>query len=221
MLPKQQSLPTLDDRVRASSRTRREDDRAALRDAIFRAAGELLLARGYEAFSLRQVAERVGYSATTIYRYFENKDDLVFGIVDEGFRLFGDRLRGAAQSAPDPIARLRAVAEAYVRFGLEHPVYYRLMFMQRPDFLLTVPPGRQESRVGTFRVLQQAAEDAVAAGWSRLEDPRRLSEVLWSLVHGIVSLRVTVGEPARESEALETLAAGMVVLEAGLKPGEW
>src|SRR5919199_4858802 len=101
-----------------STRQRREQQRQQLRQAILDAAGELLLERGYEAFSLRQVAERIGYSATTIYRYFENKDDLVFGIVDEGFRIFGDRLRAAAAGPVDPLERLRAVGEAYVRFGL-------------------------------------------------------------------------------------------------------
>ncbi|MFL5581574.1 MAG: TetR/AcrR family transcriptional regulator [Gemmatimonadaceae bacterium] len=219
MAIKSKARPTLDDRVRASSRARREEDKAALRDAIFRAAGDLLLERGFEAFSLRQVAERVGYSATTIYRYFENKDDLVFGIVDEGFRIFGDRLRAAAGGASEPLARLRAVGEADVRFGLEFPVYYRLMFVQRPDFLLTVPPGMQESRIATFRVLQGAAEEVVAAGWRRVTDARALSDAVWAMLHGIVSLSITVTAPVLERDALSMLATTQDVLEAGLRSG--
>ena len=220
MASKTKARLTLDDRVRASSRMRREEDKAALRDAIFRAAGELLLERGYEAFSLRQLAERIGYSATTIYRYFENKDDLVFGIVDEGFRIFGDRLRAAAAGTSEPLARLRAVGEAYVRFGLEFPVYYRLMFMQRPDFLLTVPPGMQESRVATFRVLHGAAEEVVAGGWGRgVTDARALSDAFWAALHGIVSLSLTVTAPVLERDALAMLATAQDVIEAGLRHG--
>jgi len=221
MSPKTKARLTLDDRVRAASRMRREEDKAALRDAIFRSAVELLLERGYEAFSLRQVAERIGYSATTIYRDFENKDDLVFGIVDEGFRIFGDRLQAAAVAAPDPLGRIRAVGEAYVQFGLEHAVYYRLMFMQRPDFLLTVPPGMQETRVATFRVLHGAVEDAVADGWGRsVRDPRALSDALWATLHGIVSLSITVTTPVLERDAMAMLATAQDVFEAMLRTPE-
>jgi AcrR family transcriptional regulator len=49
------------------------------------AAGALFLEQGYERFSLRKVAERIGYSPTTIYLYFRDKDDLLFTVVDEGF----------------------------------------------------------------------------------------------------------------------------------------
>src|SRR5215204_1082920 len=122
-------------RVRASSRRRRDDERVSVRKLIFSAAEALLLEGGYEGFSLRQVAERIGYTPTTIYRYFPDRDTLVFALTDEGFREFGARLAEAARVA-DPVEAVGALGRAYVRFGIEHPVYYRLMFMQRPDYLM-------------------------------------------------------------------------------------
>jgi AcrR family transcriptional regulator len=79
------TVPTRAARLKQAIAQRREQQRENLRRTILTAAGELCLAHGYEGFSLRQVAERIGYSATTIYRYFANKDDLLFAIVYEGF----------------------------------------------------------------------------------------------------------------------------------------
>ncbi|HLY30098.1 MAG TPA: helix-turn-helix domain-containing protein, partial [Ktedonobacterales bacterium] len=61
------NAPTRAERLRAGSRERREHDRQELRQAILDTAAEMLLTQGYAAFSLRKVAERLGYSATTIY----------------------------------------------------------------------------------------------------------------------------------------------------------
>src|SRR5262245_38488480 len=123
------------ERVRHASRERREQQKEGLRRTILKAAGELFLESGYEGFSMRRVAERIGYSATTIYRYYEDKDDLLFAVVHEGFVEFAQRLAAAAEDAASPLKRLEALGQAYVRFGLESPIYYQMMFMQRADLL--------------------------------------------------------------------------------------
>src|SRR5258707_15357238 len=123
------------ERLRTAMRQRQEQEKQELRQTILRAAAGLFLEQGYERFSLRQVAERVGYSPTTIYLYFRNKDDLLFTVVDEGFVRFGQQLAAAAESQEDPWERIIALGRAYVTFALQNPVYYQLMFMQRTDFL--------------------------------------------------------------------------------------
>jgi AcrR family transcriptional regulator len=172
------------ERVRAASRRRREQEKVELRQAILTAAGELVLEKGYEAFSLRQVAERIGYSATTIYLYFENKDALVGAVIGEGFSRF---LR-ALESVPteDPLGRIADLGRAYVRFARDNPVYYRLMFMHRPD-LVRLAPRQTDS----FDVLQRAVERGIAAGAIRPGDARAYSLVLWAQVHGIASLAIS------------------------------
>ena len=85
-------------RLRQAIRHRRDQEKQELRQAILTAAGELFLEQGYERFSLRKVAERIGYSPTTIYLYFRDKDDLLFTVVDEGFVRFGQQLAAAAES---------------------------------------------------------------------------------------------------------------------------
>lgn len=121
-------------RTRAASRERRENERREVRQLILQAAGEEFLQHGYESFSLRRVAERIGYSATTIYLYFQNKDDLLLATVQEGFQAFDNEIKEVAAAHPDPIERIEALGRAYIAFGLHHPALYRLMFMQRSEF---------------------------------------------------------------------------------------
>src|SRR6266699_6751169 len=135
------------ERLRQGIRHRQEQEKQELRQAILTAAGELFLEQGYERFSLRKVAERIGYSPTTIYLYFRDKDDLLFSVVDEGFMRFGQQLAAAAESHEDPWERLNALGQAYVAFGLQNPVYYQLMFMWRVDFLTQARAGEQRPRL--------------------------------------------------------------------------
>ena len=180
------------ERLRQGSRERRAYEKRELREAILQTAAELLLAQGYEAFSLRRVAERLGYSATTIYLYFTNKDDLIAAIVDDAFERLERRLLVALDTAgPEPRRRLMALADAYIHFGLENPIAYRLMFLQRPDVLLSCRAGEKRPRIAAVRQqMADAVAEALAAGALPPGDAHGHSDLLWSQAHGIVSLAI-------------------------------
>jgi AcrR family transcriptional regulator len=181
---------TQSDRLRQASRRRRDSEKQELREAILAAAGELILEKGYEAFSLRQVAERIGYSATTIYLYFENKDALVAAVIAEGFSRFLRALE--AVDTDDPLARTADLGRAYVQFARANPVYYRLMFMHRPDLVALAQRGDDAGTfTASFDVLERAVQRAMDAGAIRAGDARGYSFVLWALVHGVASLALT------------------------------
>ena len=169
-----------------TSQARRARQRDDLRQSILAAAAELILERGYDGLSMRQVADRIGYTATTIYHHFENKDALVAAVIDEGFGRFLAAL-GAVQTE-DPLERIAGLGRAYVRFGLENRVYYQLMFMQRPDLLNFGSDDRQPERSATFELLLHAVQDGLDTGAIRPGDPIAYSNVLWAGVHGIVAL---------------------------------
>jgi AcrR family transcriptional regulator len=127
----QRNTATRGERIRTASRHRRELEKEELRQTILKAAGALFLEQGYDGFSMRHLAEQIGYSAATLYLYFRDKDDLLFTIVDEGFIRFGKQLAQAEAKSADPWERLSALGQAYVTFGLANPVYYQLMFLWR------------------------------------------------------------------------------------------
>ena len=180
------------ERLRAASRQRRAAEKQELRQAILKAAGELFLQHGYEQFSLRQVAEQIGYSPGTIYLYFRNKDDLLMAVVSEGFERFGQSLRTAAESTTDARQRLHALMDAYIHFGLENPVLYRLMFMQRTDFLVERSEGLLQPKINSFAVLEETVQAGLAAHALPPGEVLSTADALWSLSHGLVSLAISL-----------------------------
>lgn len=180
-------------RIRKGSARRREQKKQELRQAILEAASTLFLEHGFESFSLRQVAERIGYSATAIYLHFKSKDELLFAVALEGFGRFGEALQAAYESTDEPLDRLEAVGRAYLRFGFDHPVHYRLMFMQRGEFMVRPDPdNHNKPPIDSFGVLVRAVQEAVEAGSLKPGDVMTYAHTLWAGVHGIVSLAVSM-----------------------------
>ena len=211
------SKTTRAERLRDASRQRRDQEKQDVRQAILDAAAALFREHGYERFSLRQVAERIGYSPTTIYLYFTDKDDLLFTVADVGFTRFGEQLVAAAGSTADPAERLAAMGRAYIDFGLQNPAYYQLMFMQRGDFLMAQRAGECEPRIDSFSVLQQAVRDAINAGAMRSGDAAPYADALWALVHGIVAMAITMPFfPAERAHA--AAAAGFALMLDAMQP---
>ena len=156
---------------------------------------------------MRQVAERIGYSATTIYLYFENKDDLLFSVVDQGFERFSAQLLAAFQSTEDPGERLTAIGRAYLRFGLNNPMHYEMMFMRRTDFLFAQREGESKPRVSSFDVLLQATQSAIDAGIVPPGDALTYSVMFWANTHGIVSMTIAMPNHFTHDQAWQVFEA--------------
>ena len=208
--------PLRAERVRQASRARRDKQKADLRDIILAAARAVFDEQGYEGFSLRQVAERIGYSATTIYLYYADKDALLSAILDEGFEQFLAVLQVAADAEPDPLARLAALGRAYVEFGLDHSIHYRLMFMQRSDLLLHINENCPVPRIASFQVLEDAVKSALEAGALRPGDPLAYARSVWALVHGITALTISMPTVGGREVARQTLDFAFGLLHHGM-----
>jgi AcrR family transcriptional regulator len=194
---------TRGDRVREASKERRSLQKQELRRLILTAAAEVFVEHGYEHFSMRQVAERIGYSATTIYLYFENKDDLLFEVVFDGWQRFSDEFLAAAAATDDPLERLRAMGRVYISFGLNNPAVYGLMFVQRTDFLMHKNLHSEGKPVDLFVVLCDAVQAAIDAGIFPPGDVIGYSDAIWAGVHGIVTLCPSLIDDERRQRAVE------------------
>jgi AcrR family transcriptional regulator len=144
---------------------------------------------------MRRLAERIGYSATTIYRYYEDKDDLLFAVVNEGFTEFARQLVEAAEGASGPLKKLEALWHAYVNFGLNNPVYYQMMFMKRSDLLFESQKEQTRPMIDSFDALQRVVRAAMDQGLIKKGDVETCSRVIWSLAHGVTSL--ALADPKR------------------------
>jgi AcrR family transcriptional regulator len=196
---------TREERLREASQQRRKQVKEEVRQAILQAASELFLKHGYEHFSLRQVAEQVGYSPGTIYLYFRDKDDILFTIMTDGATRFSQGVSDAI-SVPDARERLQRIGRAFVDFGLQNPVHYQLMFMQRPDFLLRSGAELPQSMIELLSLWRTIVEDAMKAGILRMGDPVSTGDTLWALLHGVVSIAILMPQFDRKriDEMVET-----------------
>src|SRR5215469_16854257 len=107
---------------------RRQRERDEVREKILDGARELFVECGYEGVTMRKVAERIEYSPTTIYLYFADKEALFREVCSSDFRKLAAMFQDVDR-IPDPVERIWACARMYIRFGMDHPNHYRLMFM--------------------------------------------------------------------------------------------
>jgi AcrR family transcriptional regulator len=183
--------PRANDDERPARPDRRTLRSADTRGDLLAAAVALLAEHDVDGFSLRQVAEAAGYAPPTVYLHFADKDDLLFHAAQAGCATFGARLTDAAAGERDPIDRIEAIGRAYVEFGLAHPVEYGLMFLRRGDMLLRATADGP-AIIDGFDVLTEAVEAAMTAGVLPEQPSREVAAWLWTTVHGIVGLHLSV-----------------------------
>ncbi len=208
---------TRQQRLREGSQKRREQQKEDLSQLILKAAGDIFLKRGYEGFSLRQVAEEIGYSPGTIYLYFDNKDDLLRALAQQGFAEFSRMLEIVNASSADPLERMIALWSGYVTFGLQNRAFYRLIFMERPDFFVNDQAENAPNWQEAFAIWSNAFEAAITAGAIRAADPVKTSDAIWSLLHGIVALANRMPDFTLE-RALGAADVGIEMIIKGLSP---
>jgi AcrR family transcriptional regulator len=161
------------------------------------AARELFLEEGYEAVTMRKIAEKIDYTPTAIYFHYEDKEALFRELCDTDFGALQETLQSLARHA-DPIERLRKMGLAYVSFALDHPNHYRLLFMTAPPFKdvdkSTIERGNPD--VDAYAFLRETVGEAMEAGRfrSELKDVDLVAQVVWSGVHGVLALFLTHGD---------------------------
>ncbi len=163
-----------------------------LRRALLDAALALVAEAEPSAVTLRAVARRAGVSPGAPYHHFSDKAALLAAVAEEGFRA----LAQAQESiVGEGAGRLSGLCAAYVRFAMEHPTHYAVMFVGRPEH---GSPGLREVAIGTFETLCEAVADTVD---KPAPEVRRRAFLIWSMAHGAVGVArwssdLVVGEPA-------------------------
>lgn len=164
-----------------------------LRDEILRATESLLIKTGdQEAVSIRAIARAVGVTPPSIYLHFADKTELLFAVCTQHFLALDAAIEEAAAGAADPLDELRVRGRAYVRFGLEHPEQYRILFMSKPWAKPDMWSAEALLDNAAFAHHLDAVQRAADAGLLGTgADVHLVAIGLWIVVHGIVSLRLS------------------------------
>jgi AcrR family transcriptional regulator len=173
---------------------RREREKEVLRQEILDAARELFVKEGYENVSMRKVAEKIEYSPTTIYLYFNSKADLLYSLCDETFAKLMKKLESLSEDCNDPLVCLRKGLKAYIEFGLKHPNHYKVTFINHPEhheddrYMAEHSMGQK-----AYSHMRMRVAECVQQKKFRQIDIEATTQILWAAIHGLTSL--LIGHP--------------------------
>jgi AcrR family transcriptional regulator len=192
-----------------------------LREALIHAALGMVTEEGASDFTLREVARRAGVSHMAPYNHFEDKSALLAEVAALGLESLTQTLETAARGQRrSPRLAFGDIVAAYVRFGVEHPAHYRLMFgaelAEKSRY-----PSLEAANAAACAVLTGPLERGQASGQARTVSMRDQALAAWSLVHGLTTLLidqrvsflgVSIGEAERYARQV-----GMALFD-GLRP---
>lgn len=168
-------------------RKRRSLGREKMRRRILDAAKLLFVKEGFDNVSMRRIATAIEYSPAAIYRYFHNKREILSVLRDEGFQQFVAGQMERMEVYTDPVERLRQGGREYIRFAMNEPDYYHLMFSTDTEEV-DLEGELAECSLTSFDLFRQSVQDCIDAGRFKGEDHEAVVFSLWAGVHGLAEL---------------------------------
>ncbi len=168
---------------------RKQRQKEEVRGSILRAAWALVLAEGWQALSIRKIADAIEYSVPVIYNHFENKEAILLEFTREGFQLLNAQLEEAKQKHSSPAKQLEAMAYAYWNFAFANKEYYQLMYglgMPTCEIVRQIPEMNKFSTT-----LQETIKELIANSKNPHADHFLKFHTYWSMLHGLISINMT------------------------------
>jgi len=173
--------------------SRKQKETEALREKVLDAAEDIFVKEGVEKVTMRRIATRIDYAPTVLYRLFNNKADLMEHLIARGYEGVRAQYEVVRQRTDlSPLAMLKGLLATYAGYALSHPNHYWMWFGTGSARLvgqrIRMTHGRLEYIVFQVWVdgIEACQADGLFSGWDSLE----VFQVLWSRVHGLISLRL-------------------------------
>lgn len=168
---------------------RRQRQKEEVKASILETAWQIVDREGWQALSIRKIAEAIEYSVPVVYDHFENKEAILHEFTLRGFRKLNDQLRGAKGRFADPGRQLEAMAYAYWQFAFENKEYYQLMFG------VGLPTCETAQRTPEINALGELIigpiQDLIKMNANTEADAQLKFHTFWSMLHGLVSINMT------------------------------
>lgn len=171
---------------------RKAKEKENLKALILEGAHKLFLEKGIERTTMRNIADEIEYSVGTVYVYFKDKNDILHHLHSQGFTQLGGEMR-VLFNVSDPMERLKALGRVYIKFALDNPGMYNLMFTMKAPIEVIEQKEEDEWNEGklTFDVLSNTVNHCMEAGHFKGHDLQPLSYMIWSTTHGMCALYIS------------------------------
>lgn len=167
---------------------RRLRQKIEVKTSILQAAWQLVLEEGWQALSIRKIADAIEYSVPVIYSHFDNKDAILLEFTKDGFRLLTEVVSRERDSQQEASQQLEAIAEGYWNFAFDHKEYYQLMFG------LGIPACEMVNQVAEMKAFSDTLIAVIQRAISDSKQPQVNAflkfHTYWSILHGLVSIQM-------------------------------
>ncbi len=177
------------------------------RQKVLSVARELFVKEGYQAVTVRRIANTLGYTHGALYYHFKDKAALIHELLKHDFAYMERKIREVLEKDEiPPLDRLRACILTFIRFGLEHPHHYQLMFIEK-EVTLTVYQLEEANTV--FQLLLQGV--LLSKEHLQLSPPNQLAWLIFLATHGFISRNILDGGKWPDLEALAETFVEMIL----------
>ncbi len=168
---------------------RKERDKQEMRKNIIDAAMHMFTHEGYENASIRKIADKIEYSPATIYLYYKDKDELLYDVQAECFTKLVNLFKTEANS-PEPFTRLQQISASYIKFGLENPEMYDLMFIMKSPMNNVEAHESWQNANDAFGYLAVCIQQCIDAHLINFKETWLGAFSVWAMAHGLISLDI-------------------------------
>lgn len=166
---------------------RKKRQKQEMRTAILDASWQLVINHGWQALSIRKIAEAIEYSVPVIYDHFSSKEAILLELTRHGFQKLNSRLERAGEEK-EPEEQIAAMATAYWDFAFENEAYYQVMYGLGMPSCETV---NQIPELSAFSgLVLEPIKKLIAGGKHPETDPFLKLHTFWSMLHGLVSINM-------------------------------
>ncbi len=108
---------------------RTQEEIEQVKQNILNKALELINEDGYDNFTMRKLAKKLDMTATPIYQYYKNKDELYLAVLTQGFEELYNNVSEIYNLTNDPMERLKLMCYEHIKFGIYNANFYNIMFV--------------------------------------------------------------------------------------------
>ena len=171
--------------------TKRKLAKERMQSDILEAARTLFVDHGYESTTLRKIASAVQINPATIYNYYKSKEDLFFDLQEKAFKKFYEEFNEIREGDLSGMVKLKRLGRKYVHFALKNQNLYELMFIMKSP--MKVAEQRDPTwKIGgkNYDLLKNTIEECIEEDSIKINDVEAGAFMIWSMIHGLVSLVV-------------------------------
>jgi AcrR family transcriptional regulator len=201
------------------SRARQKQQSDEVRTHILDIAARIIAEEGIEALSIRRITKEMDYSAGIVYHYFDNKEQIIHCVLQEGYNKILSAIKPSSDNLP-PDEAIRASFIKYIEGALLYPTEYKAVMLssssQILDFTSVLGEGIYEKRPA-LAALMAALDKGVSEGLFAPCDTQATAQAMWASMFGLL-IRLIVEKDVSQEQRVKIIERQTDILLKGLQP---